>query len=200
MGKIFCLMGKSSSGKDTIYNMIIKDASLGLKPIVLYTTRPIRDGEKNGETYHFVTDEEYFDLEKKGLIIESRVYHTVHGDWRYFTVNDENINLNEDSYLVIGTLEAYEAFNKYFEKGTVIPLFIEVDDGIRLQRALQRELKPENRKFAEMCRRFLADAEDFSEEKIALAGLTADNRFVNEDKEKCFEAVKQRIVTEKTAK
>lgn len=189
-------MGKSSSGKDTIYNMIINDASLGLKPIVLYTTRPIRDGEKNGETYHFVTDEDFYNLEKRDLIIESRVYHTVHGDWRYFTVDDEGIDLERNSYIVIGTLESYEAFNKYYRKGMVIPLFIEVDDGVRLQRALQRELKPENRKFAEMCRRFLADEEDFSEEKIAMAGLMQEDRFVNEDKMDCLKAVKKRIVYE----
>jgi len=186
-------MGKSSSGKDTIYNMILNDPGLALKPIVLYTTRPIRDGEENGKSYHFVTDKDFYELEEKGLIIESRVYHTVHGDWRYFTVDDEDINLKDNSYLVIGTLEAYEAFNRYYEKGTMIPIFIEVDDGVRLSRALQRELRPENRRFAEMCRRFLADAEDFSEEKITAAGIRDEDRFINDDIETCFEAVKQRI-------
>ena len=30
MGKIFCVMGKSASGKDTIYNKILQDDSLML--------------------------------------------------------------------------------------------------------------------------------------------------------------------------
>ncbi len=45
MGKIFCVMGKSASGKDTIYNKILQDDSLMLSRIIPYTTRPIRDGE-----------------------------------------------------------------------------------------------------------------------------------------------------------
>ena len=43
MGKIFCVMGKSASGKDTIYNKILQDDSLMLSRIIPYTTRPIRD-------------------------------------------------------------------------------------------------------------------------------------------------------------
>lgn len=57
MGKIFYVMGKSSSGKDTIFRELMKDETLGLQEIVLYTTRPIRAGEKDGVDYHFVDDE-----------------------------------------------------------------------------------------------------------------------------------------------
>ena len=48
MGKIFYIMGKSSSGKDSIYRQLEENQELGLKRLVIYTTRPIRDGEKNG--------------------------------------------------------------------------------------------------------------------------------------------------------
>jgi len=61
---------------------------------------------------------------------------------------------------------------------------IELDDGIRLQRALDRERKEEHPKYKEMCRRFLADCEDFSEEKIQEAGIC--RRFYNEDLEQCL--------------
>ena len=44
MGKIFYIMGKSSSGKDSIYRQLEKDQELVLKRLVIYTTRPIRDG------------------------------------------------------------------------------------------------------------------------------------------------------------
>ena len=46
MNHIFYLMGKSSSGKDTVYSRILEDSEL--IPIVLYTTRPIRAGEREG--------------------------------------------------------------------------------------------------------------------------------------------------------
>ena len=53
MGKIFYIMGKSSSGKDTIYSRLLQDSELGLSRIVLYTTRPMREGETEGKEYHF---------------------------------------------------------------------------------------------------------------------------------------------------
>lgn len=93
MGKIFCLMGKSSCGKDTIYKKILSDASLPLKTLIPYTTRPARDEETNGVEYYFLTDEEQKQLALQGKIIELRAYHTVHGVWKYFTVNDHQLNL-----------------------------------------------------------------------------------------------------------
>lgn len=66
MGKIFCIMGKSSSGKDTIYKNLLEREELGMKRIVLYTTRPVRAGEKNGEEYFFVDQEKYEELCRAG--------------------------------------------------------------------------------------------------------------------------------------
>ena len=51
MGKIYYLMGKSASGKDHIYENLIQETALDLKPFVLYTTRPIRSGEQDGREY-----------------------------------------------------------------------------------------------------------------------------------------------------
>ena len=48
MGKIFYLMGKSASGKDSLFRRLKEDGTGGLKEVVLYTTRPIRDGETEG--------------------------------------------------------------------------------------------------------------------------------------------------------
>jgi len=73
---------------------------------------------------------------------------------------------------------------RYFGQETVIPLFIELDDGERLFRALCRERGQSSPRYEEMCRRFLADAKDFSEENIRLAGV--EKRFVNEDLENCI--------------
>ena len=52
----------------------------------------------------------------------------------------------------------------YFGKENVIPIYIQVDDGVRLERALERERTQKEPKYAELCRRFLADEKDFSEE------------------------------------
>lgn len=179
MGKIFCIMGKSSSGKDTLYKQILEDETLHLLRIILYTTRPIRMGEKDGVEYFFVNQEKLSELEAKGKVIESRAYHTVHGIWNYFTVNDGQIQLEHQDYLMITTLEAYTKVRDYFGTDSVVPIYVEVEDGIRLQRALDRERMQTEPKYAELCRRFLADTDDFSEEKLQQAGI--QKRFLNED-------------------
>lgn len=191
MGKIFYILGKSSTGKDTIYKEICNEKEFKLNPVILYTTRPIRDGEKNGITYNFVDETEYKAIKDSGKIIEEREYDTIHGLWRYFTVEDDKLNLENASYIMIGVLSSYVSIRDYYGEDKVIPIYIEVDDGIRLERALKREQKPENRKYAEMCRRFLADTEDFSEDKIKKAGIK--KRFENIELDKCILEVRKYI-------
>mgnify|MGYP002791781306 CR=1 FL=1 len=186
MGKIFYVMGKSSSGKDTIFKKI-QERLPELKTIVLYTTRPIREGEKNGVEYYFVGDKELEMFQREGKIIELRSYNTVHGKWNYFTVADNQIQLEESSYLVIGTLVSYEKMKEYFGGENLVPVYIEVEDGERLARAIERERKQESPKYAELCRRFLADTEDFSEENLKKQGIK--RRFYNENVEKCVDEI-----------
>lgn len=187
MGKIFCIMGKSSSGKDTLYKLILENEDLHLSRIVPYTTRPIRSGEQNGVEYFFVDDKKLEELEKANKVIEIRAYDTIHGIWKYFTVDDGQIQLENHNYLMITTLEAYEKMLHYFGISVMVPIYIEVDDGIRLQRALDREKLQDTPKYAELCRRFLADTEDFSEEKLAHAGI--EKRFYNETLGKTCEKI-----------
>lgn len=179
MGNIYCLMGKSASGKDTIYNRLLAMERLHLRCVVPYTTRPMRSGEIDGQTYVFCTEQQVADFEAAGKIIELRAYHTMYGIWKYFTADDGQICLAESDYLMIGTLEAYEQIRDYFGMDKVCPVYVEVDDGLRLQRALDRERAQDQPKYAEMCRRFLADEEDFSEENLERAGIT--KRFQNTD-------------------
>lgn len=189
MGKLIYLMGKSSSGKDTIYRELLKTPELKLKKVVLYTTRPIREGETEGVQYNFVNDDQFFELKNEGKVIEDREYHTYHGLWRYFTVDDGKIDLEHHNYLIIGTLESYAKTAEYYGRNKVLPIYLELDDGIRLQRALNREIAQESPKYEEMCRRFLADAEDFSDEKMEEAGIKI--RFNNENLTECLEQIKE---------
>lgn len=183
MGKIFYIMGKSASGKDRIYSILSKEESLGLKRLVLYTTRPIRAGEVNGREYYFTDENKLEEFRKTNRLIESRAYNTVHGVWTYFTADDGQINPQGADYLGIGTLESYEKMKEYYGEETVCPIYIQVEDGERLQRALLRERQQENPRYAELCRRFLADQEDFSEENILAAGIRL--RFENDDLDNC---------------
>lgn len=182
-GKVFYIIGKSSSGKDTIYKRLLRETSL--KPIVPYTTRPMREGEMEGVNYFFVSSVE--EMKSRGKIIESRSYNTKLGVWTYATVDDGQIDLSTNSYLTIGTISSYCKIKDYLKD--VLPIYIEVDDGIRLERALSRERLEKTPKYAEMCRRYLADEEDFSKEKLEVLNL--EKVFKNIDLNLCINEIKE---------
>ncbi|WP_343210299.1 guanylate kinase [Anaerolentibacter hominis] len=183
MAKLYVVMGKSATGKDTIYQMLLDNPEQNLKRIVPYTTRPVRAGEAEGREYHFVSEETMKQMEEDGKIIECRTYQTVHGPWHYFTADDGQIEGEQDC-LLIGTLEGYEKLARFFGPDRVVPIYIEVPDGIRLERALRREQKQAEPKYAEMCRRFLADEKDFSEQNLRRLGI--DKRYVNLELSDCL--------------
>ncbi len=184
MARIFIVMGKSATGKDTIYKRLLESEELKLKTAVMYTTRPIRKAEEEGVEYHFVDEDMLLELQKQDKVIEHRSYDTIHGIWHYFTVNDGQIRLEEADYLMIGTLETYAQIREYFGKDKVIPIYLEVEDGLRLMRAIKREQKQEQPKYAEMCRRFLADEEDFTEENLQKNGIA--KKYQNTDINICL--------------
>ena len=189
MGKLFYIMGKSASGKDTIYQKLLENPELHFRRLIIYTTRPIRDGEKYGQEYYFVNEDEFQCLKASGKIIEDRGYESVYGLWRYFTV--DNMNLEKYNYLGIGTLESYEQLKKYYGENKVCPVYIEVEDGMRLKRAIAREETQEIPKYEEMCRRFLADSQDFSEANIKAAGMS--RRFQNMDFITCMSDIEKYV-------
>lgn len=196
MPEIAFIMGKSASGKDKIFHRMVEDKELNLQTVVTYTTRPMRVGETDGVEYHFVSDEVAMQMKADNRVVEMREYNTVHGLWRYFTADDGQIRLEADGngrYIVIGTLEAYEKFCEYYGKEHILPIYIEVDDGIRLSRALKREMKQEVPRYEEMCRRFLADANDFKEENLRKAGI--EKRFTNNGElDDCIKQVRSEIL------
>jgi len=187
MGRVFCIVGKSASGKDTIYKKLLKNPSLHLKRIVPYTTRPIRAGEQEGVEYHFTTVERMTQLCKERKIIECRSYDTVYGLWYYFMAKDSQIDLEENDYLVIGTLESYTKIRDYFGRDKVVPIYIDLEDGERLTRALEREKKQSQPGYAEMCRRYLADVKDFSQDNLMKIGITV--KFDNDNLKTCLDKV-----------
>lgn len=192
MGKVFCIMGKSGSGKDTIFKEIIKDNSLNLKKIVGYTTRPKRVEENDGIEYNFIDDNMINKFIQKNKVIELRKYDTVNGIWYYGTMDDGQINLQTNSYIVISTLESYSSFKNYFGSNNVIPLYIDVDDGIRLQRILNREMSEDSPNYKEICRRFIADSEDFSNKNLKLNGI--EKIYSNNNLVECIADVKNNII------
>lgn len=165
MSFIYAVTGRSSTGKDSICKRLLEidDSLVSLVP---YTTRPMREGETDGREYYFRNEEFYQSELANGRIIEERHYDTINGLWRYFTVNDnqlQNIPVNKD-IVVVASLYQVKLYQDYFGKDVVIPVYIDLDDYILLSRSLQREKRNPTPNIVELCRRFISDKNDFSEE------------------------------------
>lgn len=186
MGKIYCLMGKSATGKDTIYKKLLVKAP-ELKTITTYTTRPMRSGECDGVEYFFTDEAGLNKLKEEGKVIECRTYDTVFGPWHFFTVDDGQIELKDNDYLIIITPEACIEFLRYFGEEKIVPLYITLPDGELLARALNRENSQETPHYDEMCRRYLADLKDFSEDNLKKAHI--EKRFTNNDADETVDEI-----------
>ncbi|MCI6497937.1 MAG: guanylate kinase [Lachnospiraceae bacterium] len=189
---LYVIMGKSSSGKDTIYRKLMEDNELKLNKIITYTTRPARAGEVEGNEYHFVDEAKMNEMDINGKIIEKRAYDTVYGVWNYFTADDENVKIDRNNYMVIGTLDSYEQLRAYYGEKKVMPIYIEVEDGERLARALEREREQDEPKYSEMCRRYLADEQDFNAERLEKLGIK--RKYFNNDIQQCMSQIKEQIL------
>lgn len=200
MGRIYCLIGRSSAGKDSIFAELLDKHSerLNLKKLVWYTTRPKRDGEINGVHYNFIDNTEQFkklfDYENCENMVVYKKYTTVNGIWTYMLLDDQQFTDSSKNYITIAPISDYVSIKDYFERADskdrdyeVIPIYIEVPEGELLKRALGRELKQNNPNYKEMCRRFLKDSEDFSEEELKTAGI--DRVFHNNNLHDCVEEI-----------
>ena len=105
------------------------------------------------------------------------------------TITQSTRRLRETYEYVL--LEGYQKIQRYFGSSQVVPIYIEVEDGERLLRAIARERQQKTPQYEEMCRRFLADAADFSEEKLTEAGIT--RRFINNDMEGTIQEITEYI-------
>lgn len=180
---IFVVTGKSGSGKDTICQRLLRLPELALHPVVPYTTRPKRSGELEGREYHFVSPEQFEEWQQKKKVIEYRKYDTVYGPWIYFTPDDGQLRPDVRNSLMIGTLASCGAIRSYFGADKVCVIYLEVERSERLRRAMAREMQQEKPGLEELHRRFEADEQDFSEEKLAEAGIS--RRFENRSLEEC---------------
>ena len=148
--KLIALCGKSAVGKDTILNEVIGDEDENelFHKIVSVTTRPKRKTEVDGVDYYFVDDSDIPNLR----LLELEHFN----GWAYGTMQaeleEDRINLGIFTPRGIAQLAATGLVE-------LIVVIVESDADIRLSRSLLRSF---GEQVLEMCRRNIADAEDFS--------------------------------------
>lgn len=116
---IYVLLGKTASGKDTIASKLAKK---GLKRVVTYTTRPPRKGEKEGENYHFITNDEFERLISSGFFVEWRSYDTVDGLW-YYGSSVDSYDTDEDRIIILNP-DGFHQIKKILEPEKVKSIYV----------------------------------------------------------------------------
>lgn len=196
MSKFIYIMGKSSAGKDTVYQKLKEKINTNL--YIPYTTRPMRDGEVQGREYNFITSDEFNQLQDEQKVMESRNYKVINKNgekdvWTYATIADKQWEQAGD-FLSIGTLQSYTNILKYLEDHPeksleMVPVYICISEEERRKRAVAREMQQAKPNFEEMERRLEADNRDFSAEKLKEAGISEFETFENYDLKKCVNKI-----------
>ncbi len=159
---IIILVGKCASGKSTLARSLARS---GYKRIITYTTRPKRNGEKNGQDYWFWSDNLFEDEKSKGFFAETAEYNTVEGVWKYGSSIGSYIT-NEDSVIVlnpIGVEQLLENCEKLkLDRKNLEIVYLDLPEEDLTARALSRGDKPE-----EINRRFIEDAPIFQHFEVS---------------------------------
>jgi guanylate kinase len=120
-GKVIIIVAPSGAGRTTLAKRLLKEYP-NIKFSVSATTRPPREGEKNGEDYYFLTGEEFKRKVKKGHFLE---WETYNGN-RYGTLQSEVDKLVESGYIPLLDIEVKGALNVQKIYGSdAISIFIE---------------------------------------------------------------------------
>lgn len=146
------LIGKTASGKTELLNHLV--GRYHFKPIVTYTTRPIREGEIPDVTYHYISEGEFIEKISKGFFAEWKIYKTVDGNWYYGSAASDYKNTNIFN-IVILTPDGIQQIQKNGLENIRI-FYIKCPKHIRRKR-----LKNRGDKSSEVKRRIRADDKDF---------------------------------------
>ena len=149
---ILILTGKTCSGKNAVSDKLINEH--GFHRVITYTTRPMRNGEVNGETYHFVNTDDFMQKMKSGFFAEWKAYTTTEGVWYYGTAM-EDLEKADDKTVVILTPDGYRDIKGKVDC-KVVSIYLYANNATIKKRLMVRGDDPK-----EAERRVLHDNEDF---------------------------------------
>ena len=150
---ILILIGKTASGKDkTVSELVSKH---GFKKVITYTTRPMRKGEEQDITYHYISEEEFKQKIEDGFFAEWKSYDTEFGIWYYGSAL-EDLEKADDKSVIILTPEGYRYVKSKFPNKNITCIYLYANNETIKKRLIKRG---DNKEEAE--RRILHDNEDF---------------------------------------
>lgn len=128
------ITGKTASGKDLIVNTLT--SSHGFKKIITYTTRPMRKGEIQDITYHFISEEDFNQKINDGFFAEYRFYNTEFGTWYYGTALEDLENADDKTVIILTPQGFRDVIGKLSNKP--ISIYIYANNSTIKKRLVQR--------------------------------------------------------------
>lgn len=186
--KLFLLVGKSASGKDTFMNMLLSDFK-EIKPLVSHTTRPMRTGEKDGETYHFVDDATFEEMLDNGEFLETTSY-TIESENKIYKYGLSKKEVMDTPYAmtIVNPYGLNNLLANKFIKDNIVSILITRNDKDRILAYINRD---ENVNIKEMIDRYKRDEEDF--ENVMTDYILENNDAICNSYIKLYKLIKEEI-------
>lgn len=149
---MFVITGKSCSGKNAVAAELEKR---GYHRCVTYTTRPMRPGEVDGESYHFVTPETFESLVESGFFAEHKKYVTDAGVWYYGSAAADFVGNDPMKFIILTPEGVRDVRRNTGVDPLVIYLFANIE-------TIRKRLKARGDSPEEAKRRMDQDIKDFN--------------------------------------
>ena len=164
---MIALIAPTACGKDTIKKELVK---LGYESVVTTTTRPMRDGEVQDVSYHFIDKSQFRRFKEQGFFAETTSYNTVHGTW-YYGTQLKDLENNENKVIILNP-DGILSLMRTIDMSDWVVFFIDCPEEIIKERLNKRGDNPE-----EAERRLEADRKDFINiERLCDYRITNDGR------------------------
>lgn len=115
------MIGKTASGKDTIINKLV--TKHGYKRVITYTTRPMRPGEQQDVTYHFITEEDFKKKIEDNFFAEYKTFNTQFGTWYYGTAIEDLENMDNKTIIILTPSGYRDIIHKIKNRPKVIYIY-----------------------------------------------------------------------------
>lgn len=174
------LSGVAGAGKDTIKRELIKRME-NVESLPSYTSRPIRPGDVNGETYCFVTKEEFENRIADGEFYEYDVHHN-----HYYGTSKKILNEKSKKCTIIKDIDVNgtEKLKEILTDIKIVTIYLRVPKE-ELKRRLENRIdKPSEGEIILRLNRF-----DYEESRIGLY----DYVLKNDDLEKTVDIIEKII-------
>lgn len=160
--KLIALIGKSASGKDSIFKKALSAGTMN--GIIHCTTRPQRMYEKNGTDYYFLSNKDFLKELEKGNILVANTFNNWHYGIKRDAFSQDKVNIG------VFSIKDLKALKEKMPNLNIFIVEIVADSRLRLMRSLQRSGALNEEEMAEICRRYFADETDFKEENLKSLG------------------------------